>query len=124
MQILPAECWDLHYSGPSRMTTYCCDIAQTIQADPELAARIDTSRDTPPFGATICLESFVAQIAGFSIPQTSVRFVLGDAMKFWQPIWPPSPDSVSWPPQESIDEPVLQMLERAFNPPESKNAAS
>ncbi len=116
--------WIGRYSGPSRMATYCCDIARTIRANPESAARIDTGRDAPPFGATICLESFVAQVAGFSLPQTRVRFVLRDAMKFWQPIWPPSPDPVSWPPQESIDEPVLQMLERAFNPSEPRNAAS
>jgi len=116
--------WIGRYSGPSRMATYCCDIARTVQANPESAARIDTNRDAPPFGATICLENIVAQVAGFNISQTPVRFVLGNAMKFWQPIWPASPNLVSWPPQESIDEPVLQMLERAFNPPEPENAAS
>jgi hypothetical protein len=112
--------WIGRYSGQSRMATYCCDVARTIQADGESVKRIDINRDPPPFGATICLENFVAQVAGFSIPQTQVRFALGDAAKFWHPIWPLSSGLVSWPPQESIDEPVLAMLERAFNPLEPK----
>ena len=112
--------WIGRYSGQSRMATYCCDVAPTIQADRESVNRIDVNRDRPPFGATICLENLVAQVAGFSIPQTHVRFVLGDAMKFWHPIWPPSLGLVSWPPQDSIDEPVLEVLERAFSRPGPK----
>jgi len=108
--------WIGRYSGQPRLATYYCDVVPTIQADDEVANRIDVSRDRPPFGITICLENFVAQALGHTIPGANVTMNITAPETYWLPIWPPAPEWVSWPPQVSTDEPTLAALERAFNP--------
>lgn len=111
-----AAVWIGRYLGQLQQATYYVDVVPTIQADDEVANHIDVSRDPLLFGITLCLENFVAQVVGNSIPGVNVTINISAPEKYWLPIWPPTPGSVLWPPQPSIDELTLAVLERAFNP--------
>ena len=105
--------------APGRSTlvnSYYLDIVRKVQLLPG-SVPINPDVHPPPFGATICVEHFVGQVAGHSIPRANIAFDLAATGRFWEIIWPPRRTVVRWPAHDPIDEPTLVALERAFNEP-------
>jgi hypothetical protein len=104
---------------PGRSTlvnSYYLDTVRTLHLR-EGSAPLDPNRNPAPFGATICVEHFVGQVAGHSIPGGDIAFDLQAAGRFWETIWPPRRTVIRWPAHDPIDKPTLIALERAFNEP-------